>query len=222
MYMAKDSERLVIFGFSKGNTLEIGDKKYKIEGDTPEKRKESIKKLRNSLPGKDKDIDKALGEIADHEWAEVAKNQLAQTSYPSSISRYHIVLESWSQSVESAYYWCLNFFNDALGFASVDKITDTFAAGEHSSFYGAAGQRLGLAQDKVGQYLATVGKMIKDLFQIVREMRWIDERLAIYRQAFGHDVEKTPKLKDGKQVEPAKGAEVTLKGLWADLVDGVV
>src|SRR3989344_1459731 len=223
--MAKDSDRLVQFGFSKGNKIEIDGKTYRIEGDTPEKRRDSLKKLRESLPGKEEAINKALEGIADHEWAEVAKNQLAQTNYPTSISRYHIVLESWTQSVESAYYWCLNFFNDALGFGTIDKITDTFSAAEHSSFYGAAGQRLGLAQDKVAQYLATVGKMIKDLFQIVRELRWIDERLSIYREAFGHEegtLTKAPKLKDGRAVGPSHGSEVTLKGLWADLVDGVV
>ncbi len=218
--MAKESERLVMFGFCKGNEIEIEGKKYKIEGNTPEKRGESIKKIKLSLPGRETDIEKALEKIATHEWAELSKNQMVITGYPQSLNRYAVVLESWHQSVESTYYWCLNFLND-IGFVAIDKLNDVFSAAEHSSFYGAAGQRLGMAQDKVAQYLATIGKMTKDLFQIVRELRWIDERLEIYRDAFGHDKTAThsgaPKTK-----EPAKGAEVTLKGLWADLVDGVV
>ena len=65
-------------------------------------------------------------------------------------------------------------------FVRIDKITDTFSASENSSFFGTSQQRVGLQQDKVSQYLATIGKMIKELFQLVRELRIIDERLGYY------------------------------------------
>ncbi len=221
--MAKESERFVAFGFVKKGVdsgtpmLDIAGRKITIKGEKPEEKLKFMQTTRAQFAkeGLAGEFDKAVESIADHEWAEIAKDQLAMTDHPKSINRYHASIESWHQSIEPYYYWCLNFLGD-IGFPVIDKITDIFTAAEHSSFYGAAGQRLGLAQDKVSQYLATIGKMVKDLFQLVRELRWIDERLEMYREAFGED-------KAGKKVkEPKRGAELALKGLWVDLVDGVV
>jgi len=146
-----------------------------------------------------------------------------QPPLPKPANRYYLVYESPHQSIEPLYFWCLQHLTMDWGFPIVDKITDIFTAAEHSSFYGAAGQRLGLAQDKVGQYLATIGKMVKDLFQLVRELRWIDERLQISRAAMGVDKDGNPlKDKQGKEIGLVPAAETTLKGLWVDLVDGVV
>ncbi|VVB80816.1 Uncharacterised protein [uncultured archaeon] len=215
--MTKESERLVAYGFGK-DTIKMPDRTIKIEGKTPEEKLAFIKKKREEL-AKEKledEFDKAMQGAADHEWVEIAKDQLSMTEYPQPFSRYYLGVSSWHQSIEPYYYWCVNFL-EHIGFPIIEKVTDVFTAAEHSSFYGAAGQRLGLAQDKVSQYLATIGKMVKDLFQLVRELRWIDERLEIYREAFGVD-------KEGKKTErgPQKGAELALKGMWVDLVDGVV
>jgi len=221
--MTKESERFVAYGFVKKGvnaaapSVNVQGRSITIKGDTPEDKLKFIKEKREELAEKGLDgaFDKGLQDIADHEWIEIARDQLVMTDYPKSVNRYYMGLESWHQSIETYYYWCTNFLGD-LGFPVIDKISDIFTAAEHSSFYGAAAQRLGLAQDKVQQYLATIGKMVKDLFQLVRELRWIDERLEIYRGAFGHD-------RDGKKIgEPTKGSEQTLKGLWVDLVDGVV
>jgi len=102
------------------------------------------------------------------------------------------------------YYWVLQQMFD-VGYPKVIKITDLFTASEHSSFWGGAAQRLGLQQDKVMTFLASIGKMVKELFQLVREMRWIDERMGYYEGA-------------KRNVE---SAEITLKGIWVDMVDGV-
>ncbi|RMD58174.1 hypothetical protein D6825_01695, partial [Candidatus Woesearchaeota archaeon] len=213
--MSKDSARLVAFGFAKGNTIQIGDKTYKIEGKTPEDKLERIKKIIDEVGDEDK-VYTALEKIANQEEIETVPNQISLSSYPKPANQFQAHLESYQKSIEHYYYWSLNFLGD-IGFVIVDKITDSFSASEQSSFYGAGMQRLGLAQDRAGQFLATIGKMIKDLFQLVRELRWIDERLEIYRAAFGVD-------KKGKKTEegPQESAEVTLKGLWVDLVDGVV
>jgi len=221
--MTKESERFVAFGFvnkgvnKKEPVVTVGGRAIAIKGKTPEEKLKFIKEKREELTKKDlgKEFDKALQAISNHEWVEVARDQLVMTDYPKSLTRYYMGIESWHQSIEPYYYWCMNFLGD-IGFPIIDKITDIFTAAEHSSFFGAGAQRLGLAQDKVAQYLATIGKMVKDLFQLVRELRWIDERLEIYRSALGVDVE-------GKKVrEPQKGAELALKGMWIDLVDGVV
>jgi hypothetical protein len=49
--------------------------------------------------------------------------------------------------------------------------------------------------------------MVKGLFQLVRELRWLDERLMYYD-------------KSGEEGRIGEDAEVTLKGIWIDLVEG--
>ncbi|MBW2970136.1 hypothetical protein KY319_03365 [Candidatus Woesearchaeota archaeon] len=222
--MAKESERFVAYGFVKKGVdpvapvIKVGKFTLKIEGKTPEDKIKLIKKKKEEFEKikLGKEFEKAIENIANHEWVEVAKDQMVVTDYPNPLSRYYLGLSSWHESIEPYYYWIMNFL-EHTGFPVIEKVTDTFTAAEHSSFYGASAQRLGLAQDKVAQYLATIGKMVKDLFQLVRELRWIDERLEIYRDAFGIN-------KEGKPTEkgPQKGAELALKGMWVDLVDGVV
>ncbi|MEM3154851.1 MAG: hypothetical protein QW165_04795 [Candidatus Woesearchaeota archaeon] len=218
-----DSAKLVAYGFVKKGVdkskIALKGRTIEIKGKTGKERYTSIcEEFKKLTADEQKEFNEVLRmKIANHEWVEVARDQMVMTSYPKSISRYYMGIETPHQSVEAYYYWCMNFLGD-IGFPVIHKITDVFTAAEHSSFYGAAGQRLGLAQDKVSQYLATIGKMVKDLFQLVRELRWIDERLEIYRAAFAHDKEGKP-LKNKK---PEKGAEQALKGMWVDLVDGVV
>jgi len=220
--MADQSKRLVAFGFTKKKdpVLKVGKYGIKIQGKTPQEKLKFIQEKREELVKENESygklFDKELENAADHEWVEMVKNQMVMTDYPQSLSMQRASLESWHQSIENYYYWCVNFLGD-LGFAKIHKITDVFTASEHSSFYGAGAQKLGLSQDKVAQYLATIGKMVKDLFQLVRELRWIDERLEIYRGAIGVDKEGN-KTKEG----PLVGPEQTLKNLWVDLVDGVV
>ncbi len=120
----------------------------------------------------------------------------------------NLIVESIRSGVEAHYYWFLNFLRTTTGFGlSIDKIfkvKDIYAAGEASSLWGSQEQRKGIQQDKVSQYMATIGKMIKDTFQIIRELRIIDERLEYY---------------DGFN-KGKRDAVTALKGIWIDLVEG--
>src|SRR3989338_3478248 len=51
--------------------------------------------------------------------------------------------------------------------------------------------------------------MLKALFQIVRELRVIDERIGYYKHTFNR-----------KSDEETAGSEITLKGVWVDQVEG--
>lgn len=218
------SDLLYAYGFTSKKPVEVGGKPVKIEGKTPEEKLKSIKKLRAEYDkkGKGKEFEQALQEAADHDWHEVAKEQEMLTDYPSPLSRYIMVYENPNDNLEAVYFWLLGCLRD-LGFPVIEKITDAFTASEHSSFYGAAGQRLGLAQDKVANYMASIGKMIKDMFQLVRELRWIDERLLYYRDSMGIELVKEGETLTEKQKEQRmEAAETALKGMWVDLVDGVV
>jgi len=128
------------------------------------------------------------------------------TGYPSPINRYRLYVEGFNISIEEPYFWVLHYLRYMWGYSYIDKITDVFAAAENSAFFGVSQQRIGLQQDKVSQFLATVGKMVKELFQLVRELRVLDERLGYYADSYT----------DSKSAE---SAEITLKGIWIDMVE---
>ncbi|MBI1934803.1 hypothetical protein HYS31_00020, partial [Candidatus Woesearchaeota archaeon] len=126
--------------------------------------------------------------------------------YPAAARRYRLHYEGYNISIEEPYFWTLHYLRYYGGFSRIDKITDVFAAAENSAFFGASQQRLGLQQDKVSQFLATIGKMVRELFQLVREMRILDERLSYYADSYTNS-------------PSAESAEITLKGIWVDLVE---
>ncbi len=124
------------------------------------------------------------------------------TGYPVPLKRYRIVYETMNLSIESIYFWIIDHFRYDQGFSRAHKIKDVFTATENSAFFGTSQQRLGIQQDRAQQYLATIGKMVKDLFQLVRELRIIDE-----------------KLHPRGDWKTSKTADVTLKGEYVDLVE---
>ena len=135
-----------------------------------------------------------------------------KTGYPKPVKRFKIIWEVHDLSIEEPYYWIHNYFQQDLGFPQIIKTEDVFAAAENSAFFGVSQQRLGAQQDKVSQYLATIGKMIKELFQLVRELRILDERLEYYKDA----AEQMQKPREQRK----KSSEITLKGIFIDLVQG--
>jgi len=82
------------------------------------------------------------------------------------------------------------------------KLTDVFSASENSAFFGQSAQRLAIQEDRASSFLRGISELVKTLFQIVRELRIIDERLDIY-----HNWKKS------------KSADSTLKGLFADFAE---
>lgn len=140
----------------------------------------------------------------EQEEMEFSAGSYRKTNFPKPIKRFRIVWEAYNLNMEEAYFWTLNTISQDRGYAHVIKTEDAFAASENSSFFGITQQRLGAQQDKASQYLATIGKMVKELFQLVRELRIIDERLEYY-----------DKSKKGQEA-----AEITLKGIWIDMVEG--
>jgi hypothetical protein len=146
----------------------------------------------------------------EEEFTELLKGQYGKTGFPKPIKRYQLSLEMYDLSLEEPYFWTLDSFKD--DFPIVEKLEDAFAASENSAFFGITQQRLGAQQDKISQFLATTGKMIKELFQMVRELRILDERLGYYKDS---DAQLAKEFK-----ERGKSAEITLKGIFIDLVQG--
>lgn len=144
----------------------------------------------------------------EHDEIEAGIQQILVSDFPKTKRRWRIIHDSFNASIEESYFWMLNYIRWDVGIVDIEKITDIFAASEHSAFFGVAQQRIGLQQDKVSQFLATIGKMVKELFQLVRELRILDERLGYYKQSSSED---------RKIAEPA---EITLKGIYIDMAEG--
>ena len=144
----------------------------------------------------------------DEEVAEILNGQYTPTGFPKPVKVYRLISEMYDLSLEEHYYWVLDQLKD--NFPLIEKLEDSFAAAENSAFFGATQLRLGGQQDKISQFLATTGKMIKELFQMVRELRILDERLKYY--------EGVAKQLERPLAQREKNDEVTLKGIFVDLV----
>ena len=112
------------------------------------------------------------------EEAETLTGVFTKTGFPVPLRSSRLSLEVYDLSLEEPYFWTLDYLKE--NFPVIEKLEDSFAAAENSAFFGITQQRLGAQQDKVSQFLATMGKMIKELFQMVRELRIIYERLTYY------------------------------------------
>src|SRR3989344_5741702 len=146
------------------------------------------------------------------EMAEIISGEYQTTGFPQSLKYCRLLWEVFDLGLEEPYFWILDYFKDA--FPIIEKVEDSYAAAENSDFFGVPQQRLGAQQDKVSQFLATTGKMIKELFQMVRELRIIDERLIYYNGVAA--VLSKPINERGE----GKAHDITLKGIFVDLVQG--
>jgi hypothetical protein len=142
-------------------------------------------------------------EVAE-EFHSTAYGAYVKTGFPQPLRRYRIIYESQQASIENMYFWIFNAARQDFGFGDIIKTVDTFSSSENSSFWGLTEQRKSIQQDKASQYLATIGQMTKQLFQIVREIRILRERLRLYKESA-----------EGKQA-----SDIALKGYWVDLVEG--
>ena len=193
---------LVMFGFVKKKFKQEYEEKFKHLSEA--KRKQEVVKL---------GVEKAK-EMADTEHTELTDEGFGDTHFPAGCAKYHLVVETSADNVEETYFDILERVRQQSGFPEVHKISDYFAASENSAFFGNSQQRIGIQQDRVQQFLANIGKFVKELFQMVRELRIIDERLVIYEAADGKPT------KEGEEVKPSHAADVSLKSIFTDLVEG--
>lgn len=143
----------------------------------------------------------------EEKWEMVHRNKIL-TGFPDTKIHFRLILEDAQMSVEETYFWVLTMFRRFDAVTDVIKIKDVFSASQQSSFFGNSQSRLGINQDRASSYLAQIGKLIKDMFHIVREVRVIDEKLQYYTDS---------KEKDKTLSEPA---EIALKGVYIDQVEG--
>lgn len=127
-------------------------------------------------------------------------------------AEYRLILDSMRSGIEADYFWILRFMKSISYFGlrmdgeegEVLKLRDLYGAAESSSYWGNIEQRRTTQVEKFGQTMQIISGMIKSTFQILRELRIIEERMEYYK-----DYDK------GDQA----GA-VALKSVWVDMVEG--
>ena len=127
-----------------------------------------------------------------------------EVEYPKPKKHYRLILQKQHLNIEEMYYWIMTHLSEDWGLHKVEKIKDIFAGSETGRIFGEQGQRLSIQQKQVSELMQTMGMLVKGVFQLVREIRLVKERLTVYRQGSEKD----------------KSAEVVLKGYWVDMKDG--
>ena len=127
-------------------------------------------------------------------------------------AKYRLLVDSAQTGVEAKYFAILRSFTDLEPFGRglvepngyIVKTKDVYTSGETSSYWGSVEQRKGAQIDKFQQIMQNVGGMMKAMFQLLRELRILEERLRFYEDANKGD----------------ESAEVHLKSVWIDQVEG--
>jgi len=128
--------------------------------------------------------------------------------------------ENFNESIEKFYYTLINILENSLGYENIDKIDESFTASVNSAQWGLMEQRKSIQQDKLSGYLATIGKLIKDMILIYKEIKIMDERIAFYEKT-GFKFENSKFIIDENyDLKLAEPAEKQLKDLWISLVEG--
>lgn len=172
----------------------------------------STEERKKKLKALSEDQRSNLYEYADVEVIETSDSYFSETTYPESLGHLRLVWEAAHTGVEESYFWVLEHMKQDRGFTHVIKITDLYAASEASAFWGNQQQRISAQQNNAQGLLANIGKFVKELFQMVRELRIIDERLDMYESW-------NKKQQDGTY-KRSKAADITLKSLFTDQVEG--
>jgi len=124
-----------------------------------------------------------------------------KVGFPKPEKRFRLVYELYNQSIEETYFWILHQLRSDLGMNEVIKITDIMTASESSAVWGQTQQRIGAQQANISGYLKGISDMVRTgLFQMIREIRGINEKLDYYNPGVNNDF--------------------ALKGSWIDLVKG--
>jgi len=186
------SELLVKFGFIKPQFKNL----YKYDD------KKGFYILAEKKEGGPKEYDKSHADEEYDEESNINFNPYLPTGFPKPKKRHRLVHEAFNMSLEELYFWTLNHLRQDWGFPEVVKVTDTFSASENSAFFGQSAQRLSIQEDRASSFMRGISELVKTLFQIVRELRIIDERLDVY-----------------KEWRKSKSADATLKGFFADFAE---
>lgn len=190
------SQLLVKYGFIKKNAKHLYREDKRMGYYVPVTEKEEEAWYNPKHASEEVDEEANLGQMPP------AMQPYRSTGFPKPGKRYRLIFESFNMSLEEMYFWSINHIKHDQSFPDLKKVTDVFSASENSAFFGQSAQRLSIQEDRASGFLKGISELVKTLFQIVRELRIIDERLEIY-----------------KNWTKSKSADATLKGIFADFAE---
>jgi len=150
-----------------------------VRGKKPSEIEAKLWRLAKDAGIKESD-DEAFAEFCEkfaaHHEREMNHNQMMKTPYPKPTTdqAYTLVYETFQHPIEAYYFWCINQLED-LSYPIIEKVTDIFAASEHSSMYGVGQQRLSLAQQKVTEFLVSIGRLVRELLLLMNRSKGNDK-----------------------------------------------
>jgi len=121
-------------------------------------------------------------------------------------SKYQIVYDSSSSTLEPIYFWVLNFMNNIFG-GKVEKIVDNFVSSPGSGHFSELSQRKTIMQDNVSKTLGAINQVTKSIINLVYDLKDFEIRLVHY-----DDLKSNDKYKK-------EAAMLSLKQIWMDNVD---
>jgi len=188
----------------------IADKDRKKVKDAEKQRKLRRKVLSKIKDSKNKDYTDKIKDLISEEQRELHKGGVSGTGYPKSTGSHRLIYSNQKLNLEEIYYWILTQLQMDGGFRKdeIFKVTDIFSSSEMSTYWGVSSQRLGIQQDKASGFLRGISDMVKSMFQLIRDLGIIDEKIGYYKSSFSKNEKE---MLDGEQV---------LKGQFVDLVEG--
>lgn len=118
-----------------------------------------------------------------------------------------LTLISFSENIESSYFWVLDFLADK-GW-KMAKTHETMSASEASSFFGEMGGRKTAMEDRAQRSMTTINAVIRSVIKLLYDLKQFDERLEL----FGVKGIKS------ENPEDKSSADLALKRVWMDEVD---
>src|SRR3989344_3848233 len=122
------------------------------------------------------------------------------------VKEHQIVYDSPTETLEPVYFWMLNFANTLFG-SGVEKIVDNFASSPGSGHFLEQNQRKTFLQEQVMKTLGAINQVIRQIVNIVYDLKDFEIRLKHYEAA---------KSEDKKEKE---FGILALKQIWMDNVD---
>ena len=126
---------------------------------------------------------------------------------------YHIIYDTFGQTLEPVYFWTLDFMRgttpSGIGY-EVSKVEEEFEASAGGSYFGELGARASAMQDRAMAILRQVNGVIKEIINLIYDLKEYEMRLGVYDHA-------DPKKE--KDSNKRISAEHSLKSIWMDQVD---
>ncbi|RMD65786.1 hypothetical protein D6817_05440 [Candidatus Pacearchaeota archaeon] len=110
-----------------------------------------------------------------------------------------------SQSLESVYFWLLDYATRE--YDDVEKIVDNFVSSAGSGHFSELGKRATAMQEEAMKIFGTINTIIKSIINIIYELKELRSRLELYDDL------------RSKDKNTRDGARLALKQLWMDSVD---